>query len=184
MTLKGGFYLILALAIYQVGYTIWNANQKLLRYHRLLEEEYHEIQHNPGEEKEELKALYALKGIEEPLLTEVVDSIMADDQQALRVMLQEELGLVLNAFDHPILQGVAVATGTLPPLLLLALLLWKDTTSVNTLMAAAGILISFLIISSLLKARNSQNQLLPALIWNLALNSFPLLLLHIILSSG
>ena len=86
--------------------------EKLGRMHKLVAEEKHEITHNRSQEREELTAMYKLKGFEEPLLTQVIDVLMSDDHQLLMVMLEEELGMQLESEEHPIKQGLFAFIGT------------------------------------------------------------------------
>ena len=46
-------------------------------------DEKHEIDTNLSQEREELEALYRLKGFEEPLLTDMIDTLMSDSNQLL-----------------------------------------------------------------------------------------------------
>lgn len=107
----------------QVAYTGW---ARLERLHKLIEEERWEIQHHREQEREELTVLYEAKGFSGKLLEDVIDVLMSDDNRLLQIMLEEELGLTLKAFEHPLKQafgaflGVAIAGG----LLALGLYVW------------------------------------------------------------
>ena len=81
------------------------------RLHRVIEEEKWEIEHNRAQEREELTEMYRVKGLTGRLLEEVVDVLMADDNRLLRVMLEEELGLTLEVYEHPLKQSVGAAIG-------------------------------------------------------------------------
>lgn len=71
-----------------------------------LQRERAEIRDDPDHEREEVVALYAAKGFQEPLLTQVVDVLCADDDRLLKVMMEEELGLSLFHVNHPLLVGL------------------------------------------------------------------------------
>ncbi len=71
-----------------------------------LERERHEIRTDFEHEREEVRALYAAKGFQEPLLTQIVDTLCADDDRLLKVMMEEELGLSLFHVNHPLLVGL------------------------------------------------------------------------------
>ena len=71
-------------------------------HHKKMIDEKNEIDTNRAQEREELEALYRLKGFEDPLLTDVIDTLMSDSNQLLKVMLEEELGLTLNRLNHPL----------------------------------------------------------------------------------
>lgn len=91
---------------YSLGYS------RLENLHRMLSEERQEIEENREQEKIELKALYELKGFSEPLLTQVCDTLMADSDRLLKVMLEEELGLSLAVYDHPLKLGIFAFLGS------------------------------------------------------------------------
>lgn len=75
-------------------------------YTEELEREQTEIREEPQHEREEVRALYAAKGFREPLLTQVVDTLVADDDRLLKLMMEEELGLSLQHINHPLLVAV------------------------------------------------------------------------------
>lgn len=106
------------LLLFSAGWLIWKTGRSALlgwsrleRLHRLIEEERWEIQHNRQQEKEELTGLYQAKGFEGKLLEQVIDVLMADDNRCLRVMLEEEMGLTLEAYEHPLKQALGAAIG-------------------------------------------------------------------------
>lgn len=112
------FLLIMALSA--IGIIVWKSIRsaligwnKLERLHKLIEQEKYEIEHHRGDEKEELRALYQAKGFEGKLLDDVVEVLMADQDRLLKVMLEEELGLTLEAFEHPLKQAVGTLFGSL-----------------------------------------------------------------------
>jgi VIT1/CCC1 family predicted Fe2+/Mn2+ transporter len=71
-----------------------------------LERERHEIRTDFEHEREEVRALYAAKGFQEPLLSQVVETLCADDDRLLKVMMEEELGLSLFHVNHPLVVGL------------------------------------------------------------------------------
>lgn len=71
-----------------------------------LERERGEIRDNFEEECEEIRALYAAKGFREPLLDQIVQTLAADDDRLLKVMMEEELGLAMYHINHPLIVGV------------------------------------------------------------------------------
>ncbi len=56
-----------------------------------------EIEHLRDKEIDETKKIFSEKGIEEPLLTEVVNAIIKDHERWIKIMMTEELGFP----DHP-----------------------------------------------------------------------------------
>lgn len=152
------------------GWLFWKTGRsavlgwsRLERLHRLIEEERWEIEHHRGQEKEELKALYGAKGFSGKLLDEVVDVLMADDNRLLQIMLEEELGLSLESYEHPLKQAFGAFAGTLGSALILELGLFA--------LPKWGVLLAaFLVIaiSAATVARLEKNRTLPATVWNLA----------------
>ncbi len=153
-----------------VGWLFWKVGRsailgysRLERLHRLIEEERWEIEHHRAQEREELKALYAAKGFSGKLLDESVDILMADDNRLLQVMLEEELGLSLESYEHPLKQALGAFVGVLIASCIMSigffLLPWWGAG-----LAAAVVIASF----SAVVAHLEKNKPLPAMIWNLA----------------
>lgn len=153
----------LALLVWKAGRSAVLGWARLERLHRLIEEERWEIEHHRPQEKEELRALYAAKGFSGKLLDEAVEVLMADDNRLLQVMLQEELGLSLESYEHPLKQAAGAFAGALSAALLMAagLFLLPFWGAV----AAAAIIIA---LASGAVARLEKNASLPAIVWNLA----------------
>jgi vacuolar iron transporter family protein len=106
------------LLIFSFGFFLWKTARSALlgwgrleRLHRVAKEEMWEIQHNREQEKEELLALYEAKGLKGRLLEETVTVLMAEDNRLLWLMLEEELGLSLENYDHPLRQALWVGCG-------------------------------------------------------------------------
>ena len=90
-----------------------------------LDRERTEIREHPQHERDEVQALYEAKGFREPLLSQIVDTLTADDDRLLKVMMEEELGLSMHANNHPLVVGVWNASSGLVAGLALALpLVW------------------------------------------------------------
>ncbi len=107
-----------SLLAFSLSYLLWKTARSALlgwhrleRLHRLIEEERFEVKHHRSQEREELTAMYAQKGFQGQLLTDVIDVLMADDNRLLRVMLEEELGLRLEAHEHPLQQALGAGLG-------------------------------------------------------------------------
>ncbi len=162
---------VLLLGIFSLGFLIWKISRSiwagwsgLERLHRLVEEEKYEIEHHREQEREELAALYAAKGFEGKLLHDVVDVLMADDERLLRVMVEEELGLNVGVYEHPVKQGIAAGIGVLFSVVILAIGLFFIPDFGIEIAAGAVIAFTGTIISKLQK-----NALLPSFIWNIAI---------------
>jgi hypothetical protein len=164
-------FVLFFLLMFSAGWLIWKTGRSALlgwgrleRLHRLIEEERWEIQHNRQQEREELTGLYEAKGFEGKLLEQVIDVLMADDNRCLRVMLEEEMGLTLEAFEHPLKQacgaaiGVAVASS-------IALIGWLTGGYSGLFVGIALILAGATWMASSLE----RNRVLNALIWVTAL---------------
>lgn len=158
------------LVVFLGGWLVWRVGRsailgwsRLERLHRVIEEERWEIEHRRGQEKDELKALYAAKGFSGRLLDEAVEVMMADDNRLLQVMLTEELGLSLESFEHPLKQAFGSAVGVIGASVILAFglfaLPWWGTA------LSAALVIS---LSAGTTAQMEKNRPAPAIVWNLA----------------
>src|ERR1700738_540017 len=70
--------------------------------------ERYEIEHEPEEERAELRAIYKNKGFSGPLLQRVVGHLTADRERWHRAMVHDELGVVEDTHINPWSQGVQV----------------------------------------------------------------------------
>lgn len=153
-----------------IGWLFWKVGRsailgwsRLERLHRVIEEERWEIEHHRPQEKEELKALYAAKGFSGKLLDEAVEVLMADDNRLLQVMLEEELGLSLESYEHPLKQAAGAFIGVAGAALVMSIGLFY-LPSYGT-MACAALIIS---LSAGTTAQLEKNKPLPSIVWNLA----------------
>lgn len=85
---------------------------------RARREEHHEIHVHPEGEREEIRQIFAAKGIEGEALESVVDAITADEHRWVQVMLAEEHGVTDNP-KSPLRAGLAtfaafVVCGSIP----------------------------------------------------------------------
>ncbi len=159
------------LVIFSMAWVVWMVGRsaslgwaRLERLHRLIEQERWEIEHHRHREREELQEMYHAKGFEGKLLEKVVDVLMADDNRLLRVMLEEELGLSLEAYEHPLKQGVGAAVGTLLASLLCLLGLHLYPFFGLPLFATA-----LFVVAAFISAKAEKNRLIQATIWNLSI---------------
>lgn len=159
------------LAIFSVGWLIWKIGRSawlawshLERMHRIVDQERWEIEHHRQQERDELRVLYATKGFEGKLLEDVLDVLMADNERLLRVMVEEELGLSLEKYEHPLKQSLGAAIGTCCAIAvcLAAFFIYPSLG----LMAAALIALG---VAAGIAAYFEQNRLIPAIIWNIGL---------------
>ena len=159
--------LLFSFIIFSSGWLLWKSARSALlgwarleRLHRLIEEERWEIQHHRQQEREELTELYRAKGFSGKLLDEVIDVLMADDNRLLRVMLEEELGLTLEAYEHPLKQSAGAAIGVLATSMIGIGTFWVF----SSILPALGL---SLVIATAMAAKLEKNRVLPAVIWSL-----------------
>lgn len=157
--------------VFVLGYLVWKVGRsailgyhRLERLHRVIEEERWEIEHHRPQEKEELSALYAAKGFSGKLLEEVIDVLMADDNRLLQVMLEEELGLNLGTYEHPLKQAAGALIGVVGAAVIMSFGLFV-LPSWGTL-ASAFVIIA---LSAGTTAQLEKNNALSAIIWNLSI---------------
>ncbi len=161
---------LLILILFASGWLIWKIGRSALlgwsrieRLHRVIDEERWEIEHHRAQEREELTELYRAKGLTGKLLSEVIDVLMADDNRLLHVMLEEELGLTLEAYEHPLKQALGAGLGALVTACILLLAYW--TAPLWGLPIVSALL---LVCAAAKSALLERNRPLPAVIWNLA----------------
>lgn len=153
---------LLALFIWKIGRSALLAYSRLERLHRLIEEERFEIEHHRQQEREELTEMYAAKGLKGDLLKKVIDVLMADDNRLLQIMLEEELGLTFESFDHPLMQALGAGLGVL----------FAGGIAFGASFFPYGLPIaSFCIagLTSALMAKRRKNEIVPSTVWNLSL---------------
>lgn len=152
--------------LWKGGRGAWLGWSRLERLHRVLEEERWEIEHHRDQEREELSALYAAKGFEGKLLEDVIDVLMADGDRLLRVMVEEELGLTLEALEHPLQQGLGAAMGAL-----IAAGLCLAGYFAFGPMGFGIAAFTTVALSAAIASRHIGNRLLPAVVWNIGIAS-------------
>lgn len=103
----------IALCIWKTGRAAFLGWARLNRLNQLIAQERSEIQHSRENEQKELMEIYRAKGFEPPLLDQVIQVLMADENRLLTVMLEEELGLRLEEYEHPLKQGLGAFFGVI-----------------------------------------------------------------------
>lgn len=158
------------LSLFSIGWLLWKVGRsslfgwaRLERLHRLIQQEQWEIQHHRSQEKEELTAMYKEKGLSGKLLEQTIDVLMADDNRLLRVMLEEELGLTLETYEHPLKQATGAGVGVVLAVIgvFLGFLIGK-------FLGVVIVLTLFFGGTTLIASKREGNELVKALIWNLA----------------
>ena len=167
---------IFILLLFLLGWTIWKTGRsacfgwaRLERLHRIIEEERWEIEHHRTQEREELLEIYQAKGFEGALLTQVVDVLMADDNILLQIMLEEELGLSLEAYEHPLEQASGAFLGALAICIITPVLYFISPTCALFI----GLFAAFLA-GGIYTAKIENIKILPSFVWNGALFSLSL----------
>lgn len=156
----------ISFALWKACRSAWLGWSRLERLNRILAQEKWEIEHNRQQERDELRVLYNAKGFEGKLLEEVLDVLMADGNRLLKVMAEEELGLSLETYDHPLTQSLGAAIGSL--IALVCCILGAFLNAQWGIIVAALLVISA---SALVSARHADNRAMPAIIWNIGLAS-------------
>jgi VIT1/CCC1 family predicted Fe2+/Mn2+ transporter len=154
----------IGLLLWKTGRSASLAWARLERIEKLVRDEKHEIETNREEEKSELREIYAAKGLSGDLLDKVIDVLMADDNKLLGVMLEDELGVSLESYEHPLKQALGAAVGVLLSGMILTIGL---SLSVDKGIFIAGYAI--VAISSYIMAKVEQIRILHSVIWNLSL---------------
>lgn len=158
------------LMLFSFGWLLWRVGRssllgwaRLERLHRLIEQEKWEIEHHRAQEKIELRAMYAQKGLTDKLLDQVIEVLMADDNRLLRVMLEEELGLTIESYEHPLKQATGAGIGVMIAATCAALGLL-----IGGVFAAGFILLLIFSAATFIGAKKEGNDCTKSLIWNLA----------------
>ncbi len=161
----------LLLCLVLAGFFFWKVGRsaslgwaRLERINKLVADEKNEIETNREEEKSELTAMYKAKGFTEPLLSKVIDVLMADDNKLLGIMLEEELGVSLESYEHPLKQALGTAIGLF--------LTYTILFGALHLSPVYGILICaplIILIASAFMAKIEKIRALHATVWNLAI---------------
>lgn len=157
--------------IFSLGIIIWKtarsallAWSRLERLHRLIEEERWEIEHHRAQEKEELIEMYKAKGFKGQQLDDIVRVLMADDNRLLMIMLEEELGLSLHSFEHPLKQALGALIGSFFTAIFcfLSLFLWN-------FIGLLIVVFFVMIIAGFISAKVLKNFVIKNFVWNLSI---------------
>ncbi len=158
------------LLLFSLGWILWKTFRSALlgwarmeRLHRVIEEERWEIEHHRAQEKQELSEMYRAKGFGGKLLEEVVEVLMADDNRLLNVMLEEELGLKLEAYEHPLKQASGALLGATGAAALCLFGLWASAPLGLPIFAAL-----IVATATFISAKVEGNRPWHSIIWNLA----------------
>ena len=151
---------------------------RLQRLHRVISEERFEIEHHEEQEKQELIAMYRAKGFEGKLLEDVVSVLMADRNRLLSIMLEEELGLKIESYDHPLLQAFGALSGGL----IVFLAAFVSSFFSNPLIEISTAFV-FVFIGAYSKAHIEKISRMKTTVWHIANFLFLISLLYLILKN-
>jgi VIT1/CCC1 family predicted Fe2+/Mn2+ transporter len=105
------------------------------------EREHRHIRHVPMLERSEVLQIYAEKGFQGELLTRIVDTITADAQVWVAIMMSEEHGLMhvnrRGALKSALVVGISAIVGSLIPLAPFAVFPVRISMAVSVLVTAA-----------------------------------------------
>lgn len=153
-----------ALIAWKTGRSAWMGWARLERLHSVMVQEKYEIENNREQERLELIALYKAKGFDGKLLEDVVDVLMADNDRLLKVMLEEEMGLSLASYEHPLKQALGAFLGASISLSL-GVASFYFFGVMGVFVATLFSLLGGVTLTSLFE----KNEWIPAAVWNLAL---------------
>lgn len=177
--------LVLILGLFGTMLFIWKTCRSALwgwsrleKVHRLIQQEKWEIEHHRQQEKEELRELYQAKGFKDRQLEEVVEVLMADDNRLLQIMLEEELGLSLGSFEHPLRQCLGAALGVVLSSFLCLCGFW--IAKVEGMGIAA---LCVLLVASQISAKQLGNDKIKNIVWTLAMGGISLALPYFLLQT-
>lgn len=139
--------------------TARSTHMQIQHYADELERERREIRDDFGHERDEIRALYAAKGLSGKLLDDVVETLCADDDRLLKVMMEEELGLHLYHMHHPLIVGLWNFTAALVAGLALAVPLIFLPATVAHLWMPIGGAILLLVVSFLTRFATGRSTL-------------------------
>ncbi len=164
--------------LWKTGRSAWLGWSRIERLHRIVAQEQWEIEHHRQQEREELGALYAAKGFEGKLLEDVLDVLMADGDRLLRVMVEEELGLTLETYEHPLKQALGAGLGVLAALVLclMGLFLYPPFgLLIGSLAGMSG--------AAAMAAYYERNLIIPAIVWNVGIGGLAFGFLYFLLEA-
>lgn len=102
-----------ALALYSGVSNGLTVSAQLRHCERELRREREEIRTQPEWEREEMRAIYEAKGFSGEILERILDTLCSDDDRLLKVMLEEELGIFFEQWNHPVLIGLVTGGAAL-----------------------------------------------------------------------
>lgn len=103
-----------------VGWILWQAGKRALvswkeieRWNQQVIDEYEEVVHERALQEKKVEEFYRLRGVEEPLLRQLVEILTADDYQLLSLRLEQEHLLPFEERLHPLKEAFFAFGGAL-----------------------------------------------------------------------
>jgi VIT1/CCC1 family predicted Fe2+/Mn2+ transporter len=114
-------------------------------YNREIDREKYEIKMYPEREREEIREIYKRKGFRGRELNIVVNRICSNKKNWLKVMIEEELGLMIENFDNPrtigAITGAMFVVGSIIPIIPYILLHPSSGLTVSAVVSMVGLFI-------------------------------------------
>ncbi|NGX28998.1 MAG: hypothetical protein K940chlam1_01190 [Candidatus Anoxychlamydiales bacterium] len=159
---------------YQIFIVAFSAWTKLERLHKIIEDKKWHIEHKREEEKMQLEEIYKAKGFSGKTLQDIIDTLISDDNTLLRAMLQEEMGLSLGSYIHPIKQTLGSALGMIYAALVFTIFYFVFPINYNFFIAGGFTIIT----SSIISAKYERTKISKEIIWDLAISFVVILISH------
>ncbi len=160
-----------------LAYSLWISMQKIWQEwsylelcHRWIKEERKEIDSNLDQEIQELRYIYKYKGFQNKLLDQIVDYLGSDSNLLLQAMIEDEFGINLKSFPHPLQQGLTLFLGGLTSILIFLCIYSFTSTACATIII--GLFLTFL---NTLSSYLIKNQKIKSAVWSLAIFVFSIM---------
>jgi len=164
------------LKIFLVAFSAWT---KLLRLHKIIEDKKWHIEHKREEEKKQLEEIYKAKGFSKKLLADIVDTLTSDDNRLLQTMLEEEMGLSLGYFIHPIKQAFGSLLGMFLASVIFTITFF--TLPITYCFFVSGAI--NIIASSIIASKYERTKMSKEIVWDLAIAIVVLSICHFLTMS-
>lgn len=164
------------LKLFLVAFSAWT---KLERFHKIIEDKKWHIEHKREEEKAELEEIYRAKGFSDKILTDIVDTLTSDDNRLLQTMLEEEMGLSLGYFIHPIKQTFGAFLGMVLSATVFFISFLALPITYGFFIAGAINIIA----SSIVAAKYERTKMSKEIVWDLAITIAVLSICHFLTMS-
>jgi VIT1/CCC1 family predicted Fe2+/Mn2+ transporter len=132
-----------AVSMAAVSYTSQQSNKN--HYEKEKRREYYEVDHEPDEEKREIREIYRQRGFKGNVLEDIVKTITADKNVWVSTMMTDELGLepveTANIVKSSFLVGLSAVVGSLIPVLPFFFLAGRPAVVISLIMAGFALFV-------------------------------------------